>query len=303
MPHQAAKARLLLINTGGTISMVPGLSGFEPKRSVAEDLARTIVQDERLGAVLDILSFEPLIDSADIAPADWNSLIDIVVEAHPTHDGIVITHGTDTLAYTSAALSFALDGLARPVIVTGAMRPAGGDGSDAIDNLAAALKAASGGPPGVWVQFAGRLMAGDRVVKVSSIDLDAFREIPLPQPRAPERRSGAFSARHFGTPRIAVLTLSPGLAAEAFDSALAFLDGVVLRCFGSGTIPANPSFQEALSSRIRQGLTVLAVSQCEHGGVRPGEYSASSALRKLGVVDGGALTTEAAVAKLSLMLS
>lgn len=303
MHHQVAKARLLLINTGGTISMVPGLSGFEPKRSVAEDLARTIVHDAALGIELDILSFQPLIDSADIAPADWNGLIDIIADAHRTHDGIVITHGTDTLAYTSAALTFALDGVERPVIVTGAMRPAGGTGSDAVDNLTAALKAANGGPPGVWVQFAGRLMAGDRVVKVSSIDLDAFREIPLPHPPAPKTRSTEFHARHFSAARICVFTLSPGLSIEAFDSALAYLDGVVLRCFGSGTIPSNPSFQEALSSRIEKGLTVLAVSQCEHGGVRPGEYSASSALRRLGVLDGGALTTEAAVAQLLLMLS
>ena len=141
------------------------------------------------------------------------------------------------------------------------------------------------------------------VVKVSSIDRDAFREIPWPHPRRPEPRPSAFSAARFGTARVAVLTLSPGLTAETFDSTLANLDGVVLRCFGSGTLPSNPSFQEVLSSRIEQGLSVLAVSQCEHGGVRPGEYSASAALRRLGILDGGALTTEAAIAKLLLTLS
>jgi len=296
-------SRLLLIHTGGTISMIPGPDGFMPARGVAEGLARSIMVRDLPGSNLEIVSVAPLIDSAAITPAYWNQLIKLIAKSHGTHDGFVVTHGTDTLAFTAAALTFALDGLKRPVVLTGAMRPAASEGSDALDNLRSALTLASRNQPGVWVQFAGRTMIGDRVVKASSIELDAFREIPLPVAKAEHSPAKPFAARNYANHCIAVLTLSPGLTAEAFDSALALLDGAVLRCYGSGTIPNDRRFQNVLRTRIEKGQKILAISQCEHGGVRPGEYAASAALRELGVIDGGALTTEAAVAKLTLMLS
>ena len=294
--------RLLLIHTGGTISMVPGPKGFEPRAGVAEQLARTIVEEDLPEVALEIHAFDPLIDSASIGPGHWNRLVALIEESQPAHDGVVITHGTDTLAYTSAALSFALQGLDCSVVVTGAMRPITSEGSDAIDNLRSALKAAATGTPGVRVQFAGRLMAGDRVVKASSVALDAFREIPQATPAAASPLPDG-SARRFAEARIAILSLSPGLTAEALEAMLAPLDGAVLRCYGSGTVPADPRIRAVLHDRIAQGLTVLAVSQCEHGGVRPGEYAAAAALRETGIIDGAALTAEAAYAKLALMLS
>ena len=294
--------RLLLIHTGGTISMVPGPQGFEPRAGVAEQLARTVMQEDLPEVALDIRAFDPLIDSASIGPRHWNRLVELIETAQHDHDGIVVTHGTDTLAYTAAALSFALHGLDCSVVVTGAMRPISSEGSDAIENLRAALKAAAAGTPGVLVQFAGRLMAGDRVVKASSIALDAFREIPHATSVAASPLA-ANSARRFADARIGILTLSPGLTAEAIGAMLAPLDGAVLRCYGSGTVPSDPRIRAVLHDRIAQGLTVLAVSQCEHGGVRPGEYAAAAALREAGIIDGAALTAEAAFAKLALMLS
>lgn len=296
-------ARLLMIHTGGTIAMVPAETGFAPKPGVAEALARDIMRSDLPDVALAIHSFDPLIDSADINPGHWNDLIGLIAEAQRSYDGIVLTHGTDTLAYTAAALLYALEDLACPVVVTGAMRPTSRTGSDARDNLRSALSDALTGSPGVRVRFAGRSMSGDRVVKVSSISLDAFREIPLAPAQGsalPDRRP---ASGRFADKRVAVLALSPGLTAEVLDAALAPLDGAVLRCYGSGTIPSDPAFRSVLSSRIARGLTVVAISQCEQGGVRPGEYAASSALREAGVLDGGSLTTEAALAKLALTLS
>lgn len=296
-------AHLLLIHTGGTIGMVPGPRGFEPKAGVAEQLARTIVQEHLPEAALDIEAFEPLIDSADIGPAHWNRLIDLAEGGLRDHDAVVITHGTDTLAYSAAALSFAFEGQSGSVVVTGAMRAIAREGSDAVDNLRAALEAACAGTPGVHVQFAGRLMAGDRVTKVSSAALDAFREIGQTGGPALTRLPAGSPARRFADSRLAILTLSPGLTAETLEAMLAPLDGAVLRCYGSGTMPSDPRIRSLLQSRIAQGLTVLAVSQCEQGGIRPGEYAAGAALRETGIIDGGGLTAEAAFAKLALLLS
>ncbi len=295
--------RLLMIHTGGTISMVPSEEGLVPRAGVAEKLARSIVRRDLPGVALDICSFDPLLDSADITPAIWNRLTDCIRRAQQSHDGVVVTHGTDTLAYTAAALTFALRGLVCPVVVTGAMRPPGCERSDATRNLRDAFETAVEGARGVSVQFAGRSMVGDRVVKLSSSALDAFRETE-PQHQvsqwSPAEEQGATT---FADTRVAVLTVSPCWTAEAFDAALACLDGVVLRCYGSGTVPTDPRFRSVLSSRIRQGLTVMAISQCAHGGLRPREYGASAALSDVGAIDGGSLTAEAALAKLALMLS
>jgi L-asparaginase len=149
-------------------------------------------------------------------------------------------------------------------------------------------------------------MLADRVVKVSSVALDAFHEVPRQEPSlgdvAAESGRGE-EARYGGNLRIGVVTLIPGLTAEALDGALAPLEGAVLRCYGSGTLPSDPAFQSVLERRVHHGLVIIAVSQCEHGGIRPGEYAASWALREAGVIDGGALTTEAAFARLALLLS
>ena len=296
-------ARLLLIHTGGTISMVPGPHGFEPRAGVAEQLARSVLGERLPTAELEICAFDPLLDSADIGPRHWNRLLDMIEAAEGAQDGIVVTHGTDSLAYSAAALALALGERSGRVVVTGAMRPSGSDNSDARDNLGDALAAACAAPPGVHVQFAGHLMAGDRVVKVSSVALDAFREIPRAPRPTPVRAAQPLQATRYADLRLAILTLSPGLSAEALDAMLAPLDGALLRCYGSGTMPADPRIRAVLQSRIEQGLSVMAISQCEEGGIRPGEYAAGALLRGIGVLDGADLTAEAAFAKLALLLS
>ena len=299
-------ARLFLIHTGGTIGMAAGPRGFAPQESLLEELAESILRRDLPDSSLTIHTIDPLIDSANVTPDTWNLLLDLVRGRSADHDGFVVTHGTDTLAYSAAALHYGLGEIDRPVVLTGSMRAPAVTDSDAEDNLRAAMKAAAGGPPGVRVQFAGRLMLADRVIKVSSVALDAFHEVPRQEPSFDGVEAGKVKAgcpRYSPQLRIAVVTLLPGLTAEALDGALAPLDGAVLRCYGSGTLPSDPAFQNVLEKRVRQGLVIIAISQCEHGGIRPGEYAASWALREAGVVNGGALTTEAAFARLALLLS
>ena len=295
--------RLLLIHTGGTIGMVPGSEGLEPRAGVLEALAGNIMRDAWPGGALEIVAFDPLIDSADMGPASWNLLLEHIAAAQGHCDGIVITHGTDTLGYSAAALFHAVSGLSHPVVVTGAMRPISGEASDAVQNLRGALIAAKTAAPGVYVYFAGRLMAGDCVVKVSSSALDAFREIGPRHLEIPAHHDGALITKRFAEAQVAILTISPGLSAEALKGALAPLEGAVLRFYGAGTMPSDPALQTVLRQAVERGAILLAVSQCEEGGVRPWEYAAGAALRSVGVIDGADLTPEAALARLYLLIS
>lgn len=269
----------LLIHTGGTIGMVPTPEGLEPRAGVVEAAAATRAR---------VLALDPVIDSAAIGPSHWNRLLDLIeAEAGP----VVITHGTDTMAYTGAALSQALAGWPHPVILTGAMRPIGA-GGDAEANLDLALGAEP--DAGVWLAFAGRLMPAGALVKHDSAAADAFRALPVSQASRP------FKASRFTDRRLGILTLSPGVTGAMIASALAALDGAVLRVFGAGTIPPDPSLPQVLAGAIGRGCRVRAVSACETGGLTQGAYAAGAALWLAGVENGGKETAEAALIRLWL---
>lgn len=272
----------LLIHTGGTIGMVPSNAGLVPGPGVVE---AAIAGRARIHA------FDPLLDSAAITHRDWNRLLDLIeVEAGP----VVITHGTDTMAYTGAALCQALDGWPHPVILTGAMQPLGA-GGDAEANLELALAAAP--EAGVWLAFAGRLQPAGALVKHDSHAADAFRTVAeAPSP-------GRFRSRRFADRALGILTLSPGMTGPMIAGALATLDAAVLRVFGAGTIPPAPSLAQALKEAVRQGRRLRAVSACETGGLAQGAYAAGAPLWAAGVENGGDETAEAALIRLWLSLS
>ena len=166
---------ILVIHTGGTIGMVQTDDGFAPRKGVVEAQIEEFQSEGKVSAKVDIHLLEPLIDSANAGPLDWSRVAQVIFDHHDAYDGFVVTHGTDTLAYTAAALCFALEGLAKPVIVTGAMLPLSVKGSDGGRNLLDSLLAAETTPKGVWVQFAGQLMHGARTRKSHSTEFDAFR--------------------------------------------------------------------------------------------------------------------------------
>lgn len=282
-------ADILVIYTGGTIGMAPGPDGLHPKEGVLEAALA-----ERLpkGLTAVVEQFDPLIDSANIAPQDWNRMLDRI----DTWQGraVLIVHGTDTMAYTGAALSSALPDARLPVILCGSMAPLN-TGGDAEANLSLALHAAQTAAPGVWLAFAGRLLPAEGLVKQHSHLADAFC--------ATEQTGAPIAARRFADRKLAILSLSPGLPAQALAAALSTLDGAVLRVYGAGTIMQDAGIIDTLRHAITQGCRIRAVSQCENGGLEPAAYAAGAALWSAGVENGGSETAELALARLWLALS
>ncbi|WP_151719901.1 asparaginase domain-containing protein [Gemmobacter serpentinus] len=281
---------LLLIHSGGTIGMGPGPEGLMP---VPGKLEAAVAARLAPGGRLETHAFDPLLDSADVGPAHWNLFLDLIA-AHPGAD-VILTHGTDTMAFTGAALSQALAGSGRRVVLCGSMQPLG-MGGDGEANLDLALQAAREADPGVWLAFAGRLLPADGLVKTDSHAAGAFTAVPQPPawPRANPR---------FGAARVAVLTLSPGLPVGALRAMLAELDGAVLRVFGAGTMMAEPALLQVLAEAVQRGTRIRAVSQCLQGGLEPGAYAAGAGLWATGVANGGLETAEAALIRLWLDLS
>ena len=294
--------RILLIHTGGTIGMVRSGDGFAPQQGVVEDEVQRLVRAGALAAAVEIAPLEPLIDSANATPRDWNRITETIMAHHPAFDGFVVTHGTDTLAFTAAALTMALEGISKPVVLTGSMLPLSEPGNDGQRNLSDAFLSVQRADPGVWVQFAGRMLHGGRLRKTHSTSFDAFAAVPADAP--PVRQGAGGLIRHeFISPDVAILPVAPGGAGNLLRHAANTCDGIVLRCFGSGTIPNTPHTEEALQSADRRGVPVLAVSQCPEGGMALGTYAAGAILTRHKAVDGRDMTMEAAYVKMILALS
>jgi L-asparaginase len=291
----------LLIHTGGTIGMVQSPKGFEPALGIVETCVQDFVRDGLVTGPVDIKILEPLIDSANASPADWTRIAEIIAENHESYDGFVVTHGTDTLAYTAAALCFALEGLSKPVVVTGAMLPLTVPNSDGVRNLRDALLTVGTAPQGVWVQFAGQRLHGARTRKSHSRDYDAFRAEHTDI--APLQVAEQLTLHAFKDPKVAVLAIAPGAEMSLFKTAAETCDGLVLRCYGSGTAPNDPALKDALAVARQRGIPVLGVSQCAEGGIAFGTYAAGAVLVDNGVIDGRDMTVEAAYAKLVHALS
>ncbi|SHH03324.1 asparaginase [Cognatishimia maritima] len=291
----------LLIHTGGTIGMVQTENGFAPQVGVVEAEVAALQKSGDVTGSFDIHLLEPLLDSANASPRDWSRVASVIAERYESYDGFVVTHGTDTLAYTAAALCFALEGLAKPVIVTGAMLPLSVPGSDGKRNLLDSLRATHTAPHGVWVQFAGQLMHGARVRKSHSTQFDAFR---VNEGGAPPVQVGPrLKAHSYGDADVAILAMAPGLSTGMFQYAAEQSDALLLRVYGSGTAPESAGLVRALRRAQDRGIPVLAVSQCPEGGMALGTYAAGAVLRDNGVIDGRDMTVEAAYAKLHHALS
>lgn len=268
------------------------------------------------GTTWDLLEYDPLIDSSDATPADWWRMARDLAARRDDFDGFVVLHGTDTLAYTAAALAFLLPGFGKPVAVTGAMRSLFEPDSDAPANVRLALEAA--GRPAladIVVPFAGKVWRACRVRKADSLQPDAFiapNDAPLfaggqwLDARLPVAVHGAgLPPVPAVLPKVALLWLAPGGTVEAAAAVLADprFDGVVLACYGAGNAPASPALAEALAIAAARHAVVVSITQAWRGGVVPGAYAASSMLARAGVVACGDMTPEAAVAKLTVLLA
>ncbi|CAM2869969.1 L-asparaginase [Pseudomonas gessardii] len=297
---------IMVLYTGGTIGMQASANGLAPasgfEARMREQLAHLPAPAWRFREM------SPLIDSANMTPAYWQRLRSAVVEAVDEGcDAVLILHGTDTLAYSAAAMSFQLLGLPAPVVFTGSMLPAGVPDSDAWENVSGALAALGEGlAAGVHLYFHGALMAPTRCAKVRSFGRHPFAAL--------QRNGGVAKAQalpaalDYRQPKalanIGVLPLVPGMGAGQLDALLdSGIQALVLECFGSGTGPSdNPAFLASLQRAQEQDIVVVAITQCHEGGVELDVYEAGSRLRGVGVLSGGGMTREAAFGKLNALL-
>lgn len=298
---------VMVLYTGGTIGMQASANGLAPasgfEARMREQLADAAVPTWRFQEM------SPLIDSANMTPAYWLRLREAVIEAVDVQgcDAVLVLHGTDTLAYSAAALGFQLLGLDAPVVFTGSMLPAGLPDSDAWENVNGALLALGNGlASGVHLYFHGELMDPTRCAKIRSFGRNPFA--PLQRSRGGHAAVSLPDALDYRQPRtmasVAVLPLFPGIGAAQLNGLIdSGIQGLVLECFGNGTGPSDdPQFIASLEDARARGICVIAITQCHEGGVELDVYEAGSRLRGAGVLSGGGMTREAALGKLHALL-
>jgi lysophospholipase len=337
MSSLARERRLLVFHTGGTIGMREGPRGFAPSRgALVQTIAATpqlhdpsVVIGERDGRPVlttppfasglrvryELLEHEPLLDSANLDLSHWARFAEDIGRFHDEFDGFVVLHGTDTMAFTASALSFMLEGLAKPVVLTGSQIPLVRLRNDGLDNFLGALGLAALHPiPEVMLYFHHKLLRGNRASKHDASSLDAFDSPNVP-PLAvvgidvevnealrlsPDERP--FRVCTELCPHVASLRIYPGITAEVLANFLRPpLEGLVLETYGSGNGPERADILDVLREAVGRGVLVLNVTQCPRGEVRA-DYQVGRALAEAGVIAGGDLTSEAAMAKLALVL-
>ncbi|MGB8975589.1 MAG: asparaginase [Pseudomonas capeferrum] len=305
-----AVKNLLVLYTGGTIGMLETPEGLAPAGGFDTRMREHFAQMADAPQLQWTLQeMNPLLDSANMQQHNWLAMRDAIVEAVDVagHDGVLVLHGTDTLAYSAAALSFLLLGLPVPVLLTGSMLPAGVPGSDAWDNLCGALRQCEQGlEEGVQLYFHGQLLHGCRASKLRSEAFDAFAA--LPRHRDGERATALPAELGYKHPRqpvnLALMPVFPGLQAGHLRALLdSGVQGLLLECYGSGTGPSDDqALLDALQAARQRGVMLVAISQCPEGSVVFDTYAAGNRLRGAGLVSGGGMTREAALGKMFALL-
>ena len=306
---------ILLIYTGGTIGMVNGTDG-SLKPFDFEKLTAKIPELKNFDIELDAIAFKKPIDSSNMNPKTWVYLANLIGEHYQQYDGFVILHGSDTMAYTASALSFLLEDLCKPVILTGSQLPIGIRRTDAKENLITSIEiAASGKTPEVCVYFEYKLLRGNRTVKINAEHFEAFDSPNFPTLAEAgvhikyRQKVNYCITNHLKVHKkmsdsVAVIKLYPGIPQEIITTLLnSNCKGIVLETFGSGNATTNSEFINALESAIHNGKIILNISQCTAGAVSQGLYETSSQLEKIGVVSGKDMTTEAAITKMMFLLA
>lgn len=279
---------------------------------------------KRLNVDMTTLSFEHPIDSSNMDPKNWLYIGELVEANYDKYDGFVILHGSDTMAYTASALSFMLDGLKKPVIITGSQLPIGTIRTDGKENLITAIEIAATkdkkGEPivqEVAIYFEYHLYRGNRSTKDSASNFEAIKSpnlvelatagvnIEYHKKMMYRSNSDVFSVQKSMNERVGLIKLYPGIDFGIYKSVFdrSKVDGIVLETFGAGNAPHSEEFEQMCSEFIKNGGYILNITQCNAGSVSHGMYETSSMFEKIGVVSGKDLTTEAAVTKMMSVLA
>ncbi|GAB1251527.1 type I asparaginase [Porphyromonas miyakawae] len=323
--NNSTTPRILLIYTGGTIGMIENPETGRLQAFKFAFLEENMPELKRLSFNVDSIQFAPPVDSSNITISHWLELAEIIESRQNDYDGFVVLHGTDTMSYTSSALSFLLKGLGKPVILTGSQLPIGRLRTDGKENLLTALQIAAardeqGKPmvPEVCIYFNTNLMRGNRTVKVSADQFDAFVSYNYPI-LAHAGIDICFNTKHiqhqedsfgFTTHRalernISLLHLFPGITEEVVRSILTApkLRGVVLESYGSGNAPTEDWFINLLQDAIKKEIVIVNVTQCQTGSVEMNRYETGARLAEIGVASGYDMTSETAITKLMFLLA
>ena len=296
--------KILLLATGGTIASRETEHGLRPTLS-AGDMRAAIGAKGGVIEVMDLLS----IDSTNIAPTHWQTVARRIADVRTDYDGFIVTHGTDTMAYTAAALYYMLEHIDRPVILTGSQRPLGLAGSDAESNLRLAYEAACSSFAGVAVAFGGRLIHGNAAKKMYSLADDAFRSIGRPEIdlAAPSAPTAPFRLRDALDERVTVIRLYPGMKPITIDAHIASgYRGIILEGYGLGSVPgddAEESFLPSLDRAKTRACTIVLTTQCIYDGADITHYEVGVRAAELGALSGGTLPIEALYARLMIHLA
>ena len=301
------KKKILLLTTGGTIASMPGAAGLEPRRSGVMERELNQLRTYYDITVRDVMC----LDSSNIRPEEWQLIAREIFENRQGFDGVVISHGTDTMAYTASAVTFMLPGIDRPVVFTGSQLPLSDILSDGPDNLRTAFAMAASGKPGVFLAFDRKVMLGCRAVKVRASGFSAFESVnaryaavvtslgltvdgsaipaPAPVPQLQDRISH----------EVFLLKLTPGLSPRIFEMLVHLgYRGIVIEAFGLGGINVLHQGLRGIHKAVEYGISVVVTTQCLYDSSDLRIYQVGNKLLELGVIQGRDMTTEAAMTKL-----
>ena len=313
-------SKVLLIYTGGTIGMNRNVRTGALEPFDFDHLLNHVPELEQFKTEIATYQFSPPIDSSDMSPALWIELARIIAGRYDQYDGFVVLHGTDTMSYTASALSFLLQNLTKPVILTGSQLPIGQLRTDGKENLITSIELAAARHqdgtamvPEVGIYFGGHLMRGNRTTKQSADEFNAFESFNYPHLveagvnityhdeliHRPDFRK-PMSPFYGLDNNVVIFSIFPGVREDLIRHIIDTpqLRSIVMRTFGSGNAPQQPWLLNALREAARRGKVVVNISQCMQGRVEMGRYDTGYQLQEAGVVSGRDSTVEAAVTKL-----